>query len=233
MQAIAQYYTHSALQTRLVISIGVAVLLNAVYCLIYRYTSGNPATLFEALSWGIINIAPWVAAVELGRPLKKVSHLILLFLGAAVLSLCLEVAVKLDPPTAFDLIRRIPGALIALAAIGTLKFVARRKQPKRVEQSGSFMIASCDWVRSAGNYVEIHRQGSQPNLMRATLAHITNHTKPKLIRIHRRYAVLPRAIDRIEHSHVRLKDGTRLPVGDRYRQELSGINLFTPSSQNR
>ena len=117
MQAIAQYYTHSALQTRLVISIGVAVFLNAAYCLIYRYTAGDPATLYEALSWGIINIAPWVAAVELGRPLKRASHLILLFLGAAVLSLCLEVAANLDAPTAFDLIRRIPGALIAMAAI--------------------------------------------------------------------------------------------------------------------
>ncbi|MEP2990368.1 MAG: LytTR family DNA-binding domain-containing protein [Parasphingorhabdus sp.] len=233
MHAITQYYTDSAVKTRLVMSIGVAVFLNAAYCLIYRYTSGNPATLFEALSWGIVNIAPWVAVVELGRSLNRPAHLMLLFLGATFLSLCLEAAITLHVPTAFDLVRRIPGALVALAAIGTLKFVARRSQPKRSEPSKSFLVATCDWARSAGNYVEIHRQGSKPSLMRATLAHLTNQTKPKLIRIHRRYAVLPKAIDRIEHSHVRLKDGTRLPVGDRYREELSSIGLFAPSSQNR
>lgn len=232
MQTIAQLYIHSALPKRLFMGICAAVFLNAVYCLAYRYASGNPATMFEAISWGVINIAPWVAAVELGRSLVRVSHLSLLFLAAGILSLCLEVMVQLDTPTIFDVVRRIPGALVALAALGALKFMERRNETKQNEQSKNFLLTSCDWVRSAGNYVEVHMQGSNPNLVRATLAHVTEQAKPELVRIHRRYAVLPKAIDRVEHKHVRLLDGTRLPVGDRYREQLSSINAFAPSSQN-
>lgn len=232
MQAITQFYIRSNLQKRLAIGILAAVLLNAAYCLAYRYASGNPATLFEALSWGVINIAPWIAAVEIGRSATRASHLILLLLAAGTLSIGLEMAVRVELPTLFDLIRRVPGAVIAILTIGGLKLISSRRKTKTDVQNHVLKPRECDWVRSAGNYVEIHKNGNQQGLVRATLTSITDQSSPQLVRIHRRYAVLPKAIDRIEHNHIRLRDGTRLPVGDRYRKELSKFGIFAPSSQN-
>jgi two-component system, LytTR family, response regulator len=97
-----------------------------------------------------------------------------------------------------------------------------------VEKSGRMVVLSLtevDWVRAAGNYVELHARGDT-YLLRGTLARAADRLpSPPFLRTHR--AVLVNA-DRIahidtlatgEHSVV-LRDGTRLPLSRRYRRRL-------------
>lgn len=233
MQHLARSYIHSALQVRLVVGISVAVVFNGIYCLAYRYSSGNPATLFEAFSWGVINIAPWIAAVEIGRSFSRFWHIMMFLFAAAIVSLFLETLITLNVPSLFDVVRRVPGGMIAMTALVAFAFISKRNgRPKRLEEADALSV-SCDWVRSAGNYVELHINGCHPKLVRTTLARVTEELQPKLVRIHRRYAVFPAAIERIERKHVLLNDGVRLPVGDRYRIQLSHLEALVPSSQSR
>lgn len=230
MKALAQSYFAASLQARLMIGIGAAVFLNALYCLTYRYASGNPATLFEAFSWGVVNIAPWIAAFELGRSRQRRSHLVALLLAAAALSLTLEAIIDAELPTSFDGVRRIPGALLSIAALAALGSVQKRASSNEAGSPISSKAVACDWACSAGNYVELHFLDGRTKLVRSTLERVVEGKEARLLRIHRQYAVSPRAIDRVERAHVVLIDGTRLPVGDRFRCELSQ-KVFAPSSQ--
>lgn len=97
-----------------------------------------------------------------------------------------------------------------------------------VEKAGRLVLlslAEIDWVRAAGNYVELHARGDV-YLVRNTLARAADHLpSPPFLRTHR--AILVNA-DRITHidalatgEHcVVLRDGTRLPLSRRYRRRL-------------
>lgn len=220
MMALVRSYTRNTAQTRLIIIIGAAVVLNGMYCLAYRYASGNPATLFEAFSWGAINFAPWIAAIELGRSMKRLAHLFLLFIAAALLSLLLEALVDLRTPAIFDLVRRLPGAIAAMAVLGMLALIQRQTGGQVLSGRADVADVKCEWASSAGNYVELHGRGDRTELVRSSLSQVTEEAGSKLIRIHRRYAVRSKSIRRIERTHVLLSDGTRLPIGDRYRDQL-------------
>jgi two-component system LytT family response regulator len=82
-----------------------------------------------------------------------------------------------------------------------------------------------DWVRAAGNYVELHARG-ETYLVRNTLARAAAHLPtPPFLRTHRAVVVNADRIVHIEtlatgeHSVV-LRDGTRLPLSRRYRRRL-------------
>lgn len=86
-------------------------------------------------------------------------------------------------------------------------------------------VADVDWVRAAGNYVEVRARG-ETYLERITLARAAARLpSPPFLRIHR--AVLVNT-DRVAHIEVAaggepgvvLHDGTRLPVSRRYRRRL-------------
>ncbi len=231
MQAILQSYTRHSLKTRLSLTIGAAIVLNAVYCLTYRYASGNPATLFEAFSWGVINIAPWIAAIELGRSLESRWRIAALLIAAIMLSLALEVSVYFKAPSAFDLVRRIPGAVTSIAILAGISLFCKRISSKTNESDLGTHDLNCVWARSAGNYVELRASNGSTRLIRGTLSRVAEAAGSKLIRVHRQYAVSPEAIHRIERSNVLLTDGTRLPIGDRFRNRLSRQIQFVPSSQ--
>ena len=86
-------------------------------------------------------------------------------------------------------------------------------------------LTEVDWVRAAGNYVELHARGDT-YLVRNTLTRAAERLpSPPFLRTHR--AVLVNA-DRIAHidevatgEHcVVLRDGTRLPLSRRYRRRL-------------
>jgi two-component system LytT family response regulator len=88
-------------------------------------------------------------------------------------------------------------------------------------------VAEIEWLRSAGNYVEVHARG-EVFLVRATLATVAARlAAARFLRIHR--SVLVNALrvaeiraDRGEHRVV-LVDGTVLPLSRRYRRLLPSL----------
>lgn len=217
--ALIRYHSFPVALRLLMIS-ATAILLNGIYCLIYRYSSGDPATLWEAFSWGAINLAPWIAAIEIGRHLTRASHAALAIAAAAFASLLLGTAAQWELPDLFELVRRIPGIVFAILALATIELARRHRV--RIEQPAATATVTnaCDWVRAAGNYVELHGPGLKLRLVRASLHEFAEGHQPPLVRIHRSYAVSPASIARIERNHVRLECGLRLPIGDRYRDQL-------------
>lgn len=89
-------------------------------------------------------------------------------------------------------------------------------------------IEEVDWIETAANYVELH-SGKQSFLLRETLSALETRLDPRhFARVHRTTIV---NIDRIQElqpwSHsdfiVLLKDGTKLRMSRRYRENLAGI----------
>ena len=228
---VARAYADTRMEYRLAMAIFTAIFLNGAYCLIYRYAAGNPATIAEALSWGLIHLAPWVAAIEIGRTLSRLDRLAIVLCCAAVASLALEVAWDLTMPTWFDLVRRLPGLFAAVAFLAALSQIQRRHAATSKENVVANVPVEYAWVRTAGNYLEVHGPNKSAVLVRATLKGFLANAGTQLVRIHRCYAVLPSSVDRIERSHVRMKDGTWLPIGDRFRDHFLQVAKLAPSSQ--
>ncbi|WFL78887.1 LytTR family DNA-binding domain-containing protein [Altererythrobacter arenosus] len=209
---------------RLVLAMGVAVILNALYCLAYTYSAGHPETLTEAFWWGVINIAPWIAAVELGRQVTRKLMVGLVILAAAAISLALGAMIGGELPDGFAIIRRIPGAAATIAVLAVLElWRSHRVSQQAAATTATAESLSCDWARAAGNYVELHARGRKPRLVRTTLASLVDETDASLLRVHRSFAVAPDHIARVERAHVRLRDGTRIPIGNAFRAPLDAL----------
>jgi two-component system LytT family response regulator len=97
-----------------------------------------------------------------------------------------------------------------------------------VKDGQSFRVVRADevsWAGSASNYVELHVRG-RAYLVRITMNQLEERLDPgSFIRIHRSAIVNLASIDAIDHTvhgefSVRLKDGTMLPLGRRYRHRL-------------
>lgn len=224
MTAVWDRYEALSLTQRLTLIVAAAVLINAIYCLAYTHAAGHPSTVSEALAWGTINLAPWIAAIEIGRHHRRVVPLMLLLVGAGLVSLALEAIISGSLPTSFDLVRRVPGALVA--ALSLLGFAFFQKSSTKPGPRGEVpprelsTVTQCSWVRSAGNYVEVHSAGNEALLVRSSLALCVGQRRLNLVRIHRSYAVARDRIAQVERAYVKLTDGTRLPIGDRFRDGL-------------
>jgi len=88
-------------------------------------------------------------------------------------------------------------------------------------------LEDVDWIETSANYVELH-SGKQTFLLRETLSALEGKLDPQqFVRVHRTSIV---NVDRIQElqpwSHsdfiVVLKDGTKLRMSRRYRQNLKG-----------
>lgn len=97
-----------------------------------------------------------------------------------------------------------------------------------VKDGQSFRVVRADevsWVGSAANYVELHVRG-RAYLVRMTMNQLEERLDPGFfLRIHRSAIVNLASIEAIDHTvhgefSVKLKDGTMLPLGRRYRHRL-------------
>jgi hypothetical protein len=220
MQSTLILYQNTSQVLRLIVVIMAAILLNGIYCLVYRYTAGNPATLWEAFSWGLVNLMPWIVAIELGRQSNQPARIALMLLAALITSLVLGALVNLAWPSGFELVRRLPGLGVAAIAISAFKLAAHRAR----EDGKSADVASykgAQWARAAGNYVELHEPGRRIRLIRTTLSNFAAQDRPDMVRIHRSYVVASNAIASMERHHVKLRCGLRLPIGHHYRGRIS------------
>jgi two-component system LytT family response regulator len=89
-------------------------------------------------------------------------------------------------------------------------------------------IDDVDWIETAANYVELHA-GKQSYLLRETLNSLDEKLDPHhFVRVHRSSIV---NLDRIQElqswSHgdfmIVLKDGTKLRMSRRYKQNLTDV----------
>lgn len=206
----------------LVLAGGIATgaLLVAFYCLGYTALAGRPESFGSALAWAIANICPWLLAVEGGKRAAgwpaSLGILTLTLIGSVVLGYTLKVSTD---PLAFELWRRVP----ALAATGALVTLLRSQLGRR-KMNGSaipLLPRQIDWIRAAGNYVELRASGQtivHRGSMSAVERDLADHG---FVRIHRSTLVRRERIARVRPHDVILADGTHLKIGKRYRATLS------------
>jgi len=81
------------------------------------------------------------------------------------------------------------------------------------------------WVQGARNYAELHA-GSAQYIMRSSMRELEEMLSAHgFIRIHRSYLVNRKQVDALQQRRgevlLRLRDGTELPVGRTYREQVA------------
>ena len=213
-----------------------------LYCSLYNLLQGRLESPLVGAGWALANLAPWLAAFELakrlgllGQPMREAGwRLAALVAGTALLSLLLEAGLGLIAPAAapdlaFELVRRLPGAALVLAAIVMLRMGHGRAAHRAAANDAELPLLAqqIDWIKAAGNYLEFHH-GSGLVMRRMTLAQAEARlAAADFVRIHRSTIVNAARIVRIRRGkladEVELAGGRRLKVGDAYRSGLAAL----------
>ena len=192
----------------------------AIYCVGYSAMSGQRETLASALGWALVNIAPWLAAIELLKRQAEPARMLIILSAAAIASIVLGTVLLGSDLSQFEAWRRVP-ALLLCAGIGILFLQLRKRE--NAAQSGPIPVPATriEWVRAAGNYVEL-KIGDRVILHRTTLSAAERELGERgFVRIHRSILVRRDHIARIRGEDVVLRDGTHFKVGKRYRSAVA------------
>ncbi|MBV7257092.1 LytTR family transcriptional regulator DNA-binding domain-containing protein [Pacificimonas sp. WHA3] len=209
---------------RLAAFCGAVVIGAAIYCLIYNMLAGYQETLWNALRWPIVNLVPFIIALEHARRCTRWTQRSI-FIGIAITaSLLLDFAIGDGESVAFELTRRLPtlGLSYALLLIGDARFAAA-PAPARLSDAMTLPVPAemVDQVRAAQNYVELHI-GDRVITHRATMAQMERALpQDSFVRIHRSRIIRRDRIAKIGCGTVILNCGTELGVGARYRAHLN------------
>lgn len=206
---------------RLLAGAAAVTLAVALYCLAYTALAGRPETLGESLGWALVNVSPWLIAIEGAKRARSAAEALLVLLGAGALSLALGALLAIGgSPLAFEAVRRIPAFFASAAAVALLRSGLGR--PKDEGAEIPLLPRQIDWVRAAGNYVEL-KAGEQTVVHRGSIgAAERDLASHGFVRIHRSILVRRDRIARVRPADVVLADGTHLKVGKRYRAALTG-----------
>lgn len=202
--------------------LGAAVALLAVtlYCLAYNRLQGEAEPPAEAAAWALINILPWLAAVEAGKRSRRPGGKALALGAALIASLGLGLMLGDGGPLDFELVRRLPGLLVAAGLLAAVALAAPRRAAAGLPLALPLAPAQIDWVSAAGNYVELHG-GGRTILHRAPLSGVERLLAGHgFVRIHRSLLVRRDRIARVRPLDILLDDGTSLKTGKRYRASL-------------
>jgi hypothetical protein len=191
----------------------------AIYCVGYAALAGRPETLVESLAWALVNVAPWVPALELAKRARGASGVLGALAFGFATSLALGLIFNPAASASFEAWRRLPAlggvALVALA----LKWNQARAE--RPAEPLPLLPRQIDWVQAAGNYIEL-RAGDRTIVHRASIGaaerDLAGHG---FVRIHRSTLVRRDRIARVRPADVILTDGTHLKVGKRFRSHLT------------
>jgi hypothetical protein len=202
----------------LVAGVVAATLLVALYCLAYTALAGRPDTLAEALGWAVANVCPWLVAIEAGKRAPGWPAVLGILAVALIASLALGYGLGVsDDALGFEAVRRAPALAATAAAVALLRSGLGHAQ---ASSELPLLPRQIDWIRAAGNYVELRADGRtvvHRSSIRATEAALAGHG---FVRIHRSTLVRQDRIARIRPQDVILHDGTHLKVGNRYRAAL-------------
>ena len=202
----------------LVAGAGIAV---ALYCLAYTALAGRPETLAISLAWAIANVCPWLIAIDAGKrsPDWRGAGGALVLAGAASLLLGYALGTS-SGGLMFEALRRLPALAASGAAIALLR--SRVGASAATGRDIPLLPRQIDWVRAAGNYVEL-RAGPRTIVHRGSIAAAERDLAAHgFLRIHRSTLVRRDTIARVRPQDVVLHDGTHLKIGKRYRAALAG-----------
>ena len=192
----------------------------AIYCLAYTALAGHGETLGQALAWSASMIAPWLAAIELQKRMETMAGRAAVLLGALVVSLVIGIVLLGAPLDGFEIIRRLP-ALAAAALVAAVLEAMAARSAKANPPGLPLRPQQIDWIKAAGNYVELHGEAGTIT-HRSTLAATEQDLSSKgFVRIHRSILVRRDAIARVRPDDVVLVDGTHLKTGKSFRPRLA------------
>jgi LytTr DNA-binding domain len=197
----------------------------AAYCLVYNALLGRTETLANAVAWPLVNILPFALAFELGKRLPSWSKRLALIASMAGLSLLLGILVSPQADIAFELVRRLPTMLFVAALFAAGGWLVAATPLKSNGWTGELPLASqqINYVRSAGNYVELHGLG-RTILHRMTISAAEEKlAAPEFVRIHRSLIVRVAAVEKWLPGSVTMLDGSVHPVGARYRANIAAV----------
>lgn len=203
----------------LIAAVAIAAILVALYCVVYTSLAGRPETLAAGLGWAVANVCPWLIAIEAGKKAPAWPHVIASLAAAMMASIVLGYGLGVsDDAFGFEAVRRLP-AMLGVAAIVTLMRSAVGHRASANELP--LLPRQIDWIRAAGNYVELRTNGRtivHRSSIGATEQALAGHG---FVRIHRSTLVRRERIVRVRPQDVIMHDGTHLKVGNRYRAELA------------
>ena len=192
----------------------------ALYCVGYAALSGRSESFAGALGWALANVCPWLAASEAGKRARGWPEVMIVLASALIASVLLGFATGAsNGAAAFELWRRLPSLAAAVAAVALLRSSVGNRHSGVSDIP--LLPRQIDWVRAAGNYVELRAAG-RTIVHRASLSAIEQQLADHgFIRIHRSMLVRRDRIARIRPEDVVLSDGTHLKIGKRYRAALA------------
>lgn len=189
----------------------------ALYCIAYSASAGRPEPLSDSLLWALINVCPWLPAIEAAKRAGTRLGALGALLAAAAASMLLGLAAG-GTDLGFEATRRAPAFAAALAVVALLR--SRIAQPDLGAEM-PLLPRQIDWVRAAGNYIELRASGRtvvHRSSIGAAERYLARHG---FVRIHRSTLVRLDRIARVRPQDVVLTDGTHLKLGKRYRASLN------------
>lgn len=193
----------------------------ALYCLGYTALAGRPETVGESFGWAIVNVLPWIPALELAKRAERRIGVALALLGGLAASLLLGLLLGDGNGSLwFEGWRRVPAALAVSVAALALRWTSARASHAAYDPL-PLLPRQIDWVQAAGNYIEL-RSGGRTIVHRGSIgAAERNLAEHGFVRIHRSTLVRRDRIARVRPQDVVLVDGTQLKIGKRYRSDLA------------
>jgi hypothetical protein len=203
----------------LVAAVAAAAVAVAAYCVAYTALAGRPESFVQALGWALVNVCPWLVAIEAGKRANGWADAAGVLAVAFACSLALGYILELgSQPLAFEAVRRVPGLIASAGAVALLRSRVGRSSAERGEIP--LLPRQIDWVRAAGNYIEL-RAGERTIVHRSSISAAERDlAQHGFVRIHRSTLVRRDRIARVRSQDVVLTDGTHLKVGKRYRATL-------------
>ena len=204
---------------QLIAGVAAAGLLVALYCIAYTSLAGRPETLAESLAWAVANVCPWLIAIEVGKRASGWRQVMGTLAAALIASIALGYILGVSSDgLGFEAVRRVP-ALLGIATIVTL--LRSGLGHDRSTRELPLLPRQIDWIRAAGNYIELRANGRtivHRSSIGATEQALAGHG---FVRIHRSTLVRRDRIARVRPEDVVLEDGTHLKIGKRYRAALA------------
>ena len=199
--------------------VAAAAVIVALYCVGYSRFSGQRETLAESLGWAVVNICPWLVALEAAKRAPRWPGAAAILIAAGAISVLLGFALGIGGSNLeFELWRRVPPLAAVAAVVALLRSGVAARQA-----SGNIPLLprQIEWVRAAGNYVEL-RAAERTVIHRSPIGTIERELADHgFVRIHRSTLVRRDRIARVRTEDVVLHDGTHLKIGKRYRAALA------------
>lgn len=88
------------------------------------------------------------------------------------------------------------------------------------------VIRDIRWIKSDGNYLEIHTTENKPAVIRASMGTFMERLDGNFLRCHKSYIINLQHVSRIEASHVAIGDD-KIPISKNYSDEIfRRLNIF-------